>query len=124
MVHPTDWEGVELALSSTSAIEHLSLPYDPASRRLLNVPVVVSNAQAAGVAHALASDSVGLDSDNQGISVTWDGVGYAPIPLFGYCTQYRECQQLALNPSIVHQHKRSSEAIFRLTAQTVWPISS
>ena len=68
VLHPTDWEGVELALSSTSAIEHLSLPYDPASRRLFGVPIVVSNAQAAGVAHALASDAVNLDSDTQGIS--------------------------------------------------------
>ena len=38
VLHPTDWEGVELALSSTNAIEHLSLPYDPASRRLFGVP--------------------------------------------------------------------------------------
>jgi hypothetical protein len=35
VLHPTDWEGVELALSSQAAIEHLSLPYDPATRRLL-----------------------------------------------------------------------------------------
>jgi hypothetical protein len=33
VLHPTDWEGVELALASSNAIEHLSLPYD-ASRRL------------------------------------------------------------------------------------------
>ncbi len=44
---------------------------DPASRRLFGVPVVVSNAQAAGVAHALASDAVALDTDTQGVSVTW-----------------------------------------------------
>jgi hypothetical protein len=25
-VHSSDWEGVELALSSTNAVEHLSLP--------------------------------------------------------------------------------------------------
>ena len=37
VLHPTDWEGVELALSSTNAIEHLSLPYDPATRRLFGV---------------------------------------------------------------------------------------
>jgi hypothetical protein len=28
VLHPTDWERVELALSSTNAVEHLSLPYD------------------------------------------------------------------------------------------------
>jgi hypothetical protein len=33
VLHPTDWEGVELALSSQQAIEHMALPYDPASRR-------------------------------------------------------------------------------------------
>ena len=49
--HPTPeyaWEGVELALSSTNAVEHQSLPYDPASRRLFGVPIVatVSAAQA------------------------------------------------------------------------------
>ena len=43
VLHPSDWESVELAISSTNAVEHLSLPYDPASRRLYGVPVVVSN---------------------------------------------------------------------------------
>ena len=55
--HPTPeyaWEGVELALSSTNAIEHLSLPYDPASRRLFGVPIVATVGQAAGVGHVLA----------------------------------------------------------------------
>ena len=47
VLHPTDWEGVELALSSTNAIEHLSLPYDPATRRLFGVPIVATVSQAA-----------------------------------------------------------------------------
>src|SRR6478736_255820 len=38
VLHPTDWEGVELALSSTNAIEHLSLPYDPATRPAVRRP--------------------------------------------------------------------------------------
>jgi hypothetical protein len=42
VLHPTDWEGVELALSSTNAVEHLSVPYDPASRRLFGVPIVAT----------------------------------------------------------------------------------
>ena len=50
VLHPTDWEGVESALSSTNAIEHLSLPYDPASRRLFGVPIVATVSEAAGVA--------------------------------------------------------------------------
>ena len=47
--HPTPeyaWEGVDLAPSSTNAIEHLSLPYDPASRRLFGVPIVATVSQA------------------------------------------------------------------------------
>jgi hypothetical protein len=38
VLHPTDWEGVELALSSTNAVEHLSLPYDPATRPAVGRP--------------------------------------------------------------------------------------
>ena len=63
VIHATDWEGVELALSSTNAIEHLALPYDPATRRLFGVPVTTSNAQTAGVGHVLATDAVALDTD-------------------------------------------------------------
>ncbi len=50
VLHPTDWEGVALALSSTNAVEHLSLPYDLASRRLFGVPVVATVSQAAAAA--------------------------------------------------------------------------
>lgn len=38
VLHPTDWEDVELALASSNAIEHMSLSYDPATRRLFGVP--------------------------------------------------------------------------------------
>ena len=68
---PSDWEGVELALSSTNAIEHLSLPYDSASRRLFGVPVVVSNAQAAGVSHTVAKGAVAVDTHTRGVEITW-----------------------------------------------------
>jgi hypothetical protein len=40
------------------AIEQLSLPYDPASRRLSGVPIVATVSQAAGVRHVLAVDAV------------------------------------------------------------------
>jgi len=59
--HPTPeyaWEGVELALSFTNAVEYPSLPYDPASRRLFGVPIVATVSQAAGVGHVLARDAV------------------------------------------------------------------
>jgi hypothetical protein len=68
---PADWEGVELGLSTTNSIEHMGLPYDPASRRLFGVPVVVSNAQAAGVGHVLATGAVALDTDTRDVAVQW-----------------------------------------------------
>lgn len=54
-----------------AAIEHLSLPYDPATRRLFGVPVTTSNAQAAGVRHVIASGAVALDTDTRGVDVQW-----------------------------------------------------
>jgi hypothetical protein len=71
VLHPDDWEGIELAISSVNAIEHMSLPYDAASRRLYGVPVVVTNAQTAGVSHTLAVGAAGLDTDSQGVAVQW-----------------------------------------------------
>ena len=71
VLHPTYWETTELALSGVAAIEHLSLPYDAASRRLFGVPVTTSNAQAAGVGHVLASGAVALDTDTRGVDVQW-----------------------------------------------------
>ena len=71
VVHPTDWEGVELALSSTNSVEHQGLPYNPATQALFGVPIVVSLAQAAGVAHLLAVGSVALDTDQRGIDISW-----------------------------------------------------
>jgi hypothetical protein len=34
VLHPSDFETIELALSTTNAVEHIGLPYDPAQRRL------------------------------------------------------------------------------------------
>lgn len=71
VLHPTAWEGVELALASTNAVEHMALPYDPASKRLYGVPVVVTISEAPLVAHVLANDAVVLDTDTFGIDVRW-----------------------------------------------------
>jgi hypothetical protein len=71
LLNPADWESVELALASTNAVEHMSLPYESASRRLFGVPVVVSNAEAVGVSHAVGSGGVGLDTDTAGVQVAW-----------------------------------------------------
>jgi hypothetical protein len=64
-------EGVELALASTNAVEHMSLPYDPASRRLFGAPVVTTVSAAAGTGHVLAQGAVAVDTDSQGIGVQW-----------------------------------------------------
>ena len=66
---PGDWEAVELALASTNAIEHLSLPYGASARRLFGCPVVVSNAEAVGVSHTVGRDAVALDVDGTRVSV-------------------------------------------------------
>ena len=50
VLHPGDFESIELALSTVNAVEHMSLPYDAAARRLWGVPITVTNAQTAGVA--------------------------------------------------------------------------
>ena len=71
VLHPSDWEGVELALASTSAVEYRGLPYDPATRRLFGIPVVTTPSATAGTAHTLAAEAVVLNTDNTGIGVQW-----------------------------------------------------
>jgi hypothetical protein len=71
LLHPSDWEGVGLGLASQSAVEHIGLPYDPATRRLFGVPVAVSTAQTAGVGHVVAQGAVALDTDTRGVDVQW-----------------------------------------------------
>jgi HK97 family phage major capsid protein len=71
LVHPTDWLAVELALSSSNAVDYQGLPYDASARRLFSVPIVVSNAQTVGVGHALAAGAVILDTDTQGVGIQW-----------------------------------------------------
>jgi hypothetical protein len=44
-------------------VEHLSLPYDLASRRLFGVPIVATVSEAAGVGHVLSCDAVVVDTD-------------------------------------------------------------
>ena len=50
---------------------HLSLPYDPASRRLFGVPIVATVSQAAGVGHVLSADAIVVDTDTQGVGLQW-----------------------------------------------------
>lgn len=71
VLHPSDWETVELALSSTNAVEHLALPYDPATRRLFGVPVATTVSASAGTGHVIAQGAVVVDTDSTGVSVQW-----------------------------------------------------
>src|SRR6478736_1564298 len=71
LLNPADWEGVELALASASAVEYQGLPYDSSARRLFGVPTVVSNAEAVGVSHTVEQGAVGLDTDTAGVQVAW-----------------------------------------------------
>lgn len=70
VLHPLDWEAIELAIASTNAIEHMSLPYDPVARRLYGVPVVITTAATEGLAHTLADGAAGLDTDGQ-VAIQW-----------------------------------------------------
>jgi hypothetical protein len=38
---------------------------------LWGLPITTTNAQTAGVAHTLASDAVGLNTDSQGVQIAW-----------------------------------------------------
>lgn len=71
VVDPLDWETLELALATTTAIEYNGLPYDAATRRLWNTTVVVANIEAQGTAHVLAQGAVGLDTDTSGVQLQW-----------------------------------------------------
>ena len=71
LMHPTDFEGVELALSTQTAVEHLNLPFDAASRRLFGIPIATTVSETAGTVHLLGSGSVVVDTDTRGVSVDW-----------------------------------------------------
>jgi HK97 family phage major capsid protein len=71
VLHPSDFETIELALSTTNAVEHIGLPYDPAQRRLYGCPIATTISQTAGVGHVLAGNSVMVDTDHLGVQLTW-----------------------------------------------------
>jgi hypothetical protein len=71
VLHPADFETVELAVSTTNAVEHQGLPYDAAARRLFGVPIATTVSQTAGVGHVIAADAVVLDTDAQGVQIQW-----------------------------------------------------
>jgi HK97 family phage major capsid protein len=70
LLHPTDWQDLEL-LVLAEGFEFKSLPIDPTTRKLFGLPVIVSLAQTAGVSHTVASGSVSVDTDTQGVQIAW-----------------------------------------------------
>lgn len=71
VVNPLDWEDIELALASTTAVEHNGLPYDAATRRLWGTPIVVANVQAQNTAHVLSAGAAAVDTDTAGVIIQW-----------------------------------------------------
>ena len=71
VLHPSDWESIELLISSVDAIETLSLPFDPATRRLWGVPIAVTIGQSEGLAHTIAKGPVAVDTDSRGVDISW-----------------------------------------------------
>jgi HK97 family phage major capsid protein len=72
LLHPTDWERVELLLTSTTAVERQGIPFDAALRRLFGLVVATSVGQTPGTAHVIGGpDVVVLDTDTAGVQVQW-----------------------------------------------------
>lgn len=71
VLHPSDFEAVELGVASTTAVAYQGLPYDAAARRLFGVPIATTVSASAGVGHVIAIDAVALDTDSQGVSIAW-----------------------------------------------------
>lgn len=72
LLNPSDWETIELdALANAQPVDLQAIPFDPVARRLFGLPVVVSNAQAAGVSHTVATGAVAVDTDTQGVAIQW-----------------------------------------------------
>ncbi len=71
VLHPADFELVELGVASANSIEHQGLPYDPAARRLFGVPIATTVSATVGTGHVIAADAVVLDTDSLGVGVQW-----------------------------------------------------
>ncbi|MEI7439977.1 MAG: phage major capsid protein, partial [Thermoleophilia bacterium] len=70
-LHPSDFETIELQLSSVNSVERQGLPYDPARRTLYGVPVATTTSASAGIGHVLAAGAVVVDTDSQGVQFQW-----------------------------------------------------
>lgn len=70
LLHPTDWEAIDL-LKDGEDRYYFGGPGSMGTRTLWDVPVVVSLAQAAGVSHTVAPETVAVDTDSSGVQVQW-----------------------------------------------------
>ena len=71
VLHPLDWEAIELALQSTPAVEFQGLPFDAQRRTSWGIPVALTVAATAGTAHTNGSGAVAINVDSQGVQVSW-----------------------------------------------------
>lgn len=70
LLHPTDWEALELA-KDLNGQYRLGGPNSLGMRRLWDVPVIVSLAQTAGVSHTVAAETISVVTDDTGVNVQW-----------------------------------------------------
>lgn len=70
VIHPEDWEKLELQRQSNGDLDLGHLPIDRAARRLWGIQVVVSNALTAGTALLFDSTSLELVTDGS-VAVEW-----------------------------------------------------
>lgn len=70
LLHPTDWEALELE-KDLNGQYRLGGPNSLGTRRLWDVPVIVSLAQTAGVSHTVAAETLSVVTDTTGVAVQW-----------------------------------------------------
>ena len=70
LLHPTDWEALELS-KDLNGQYRLGGPNSLGRRMLWDVPVIVSLAQTAGVSHTVAGETISVVTDTTGVAVQW-----------------------------------------------------
>ena len=69
------------------------------TRRLFGVPVVTTNAQAAGVGHVIASGAVALDTDDRGVDLQYSE--NATADSFGKNLVFARCESLVCDVGVL-----------------------
>jgi hypothetical protein len=71
VLHPIDFEQIELALLTVSAVERQNLPFDAVSKRLWGIPVTTTVAATAGTGWVIGAGAVTVNTDSQGVQISW-----------------------------------------------------